>query len=151
MAILIVQKTRFRKVYQLIVTVPLISANVLLALVTYQKVMLFSKQVYFYFFLYLQSELTSGSWRARSQHWLGEMFWQIGYLCTGLAVFLIPGIFKTRPFLRHFLDFFATDSIFLWPIVLFKVENVEWNYLWTMVYWLQTYQKWCRVAKKMFK
>ena len=36
-------------------------------------------------------ELTSGSWRARSHHWLGEMFWQIGYLLTGLAVFIIPG------------------------------------------------------------
>jgi hypothetical protein len=37
------------------------------------------------------------------------MFWQIGYLCTGLAVFLIPGR-VTRDRCYAFLNIFAEKN-----------------------------------------
>merc|ERR1719442_88637 len=37
-------------------------------------------------------ELTSGSWRAKSCHWFGELPWQLGHITLGLLVYLIPNM-----------------------------------------------------------
>ena len=43
-------------------------------------------------FILKRVELTSGSWRAKSCHWFGELPWQLGHITLGLLVYLIPNM-----------------------------------------------------------
>ena len=63
-----------------------------------------------YFF---RVELTSGSWRAKSQHWFHSLTWITGHLSLGLLVYLIPNMRN----LELFIGLSALPFMVLWYLL----------------------------------